>query len=70
MSRAPLSDTCSVKKLSVPGEPQAAVIVFRRGRVTSTGPSNTKHGAWGVIMTLEQVCPSEYQRAQCGFKDS
>src|ERR1700760_2860052 len=21
-------------------------------------------------MTLEQVCPSEYQRAQCAFKDS
>ena len=21
-------------------------------------------------MTLEQACPSEYQRAQCAFKDS
>jgi hypothetical protein len=32
VARAPSSGTCSVKKLSVPGEPQAAVIVFRRGR--------------------------------------
>ncbi len=31
-------------KLSVPGEPQAAVIVFRRGRSLDR-PSNTKHGA-------------------------
>jgi hypothetical protein len=40
----PLSNTCSIKKLSVPGEPQAAVIVFRRSRGDATKPSNTKHG--------------------------
>jgi hypothetical protein len=34
------------EKLSVPGEPQAAVIVFRRGRTKiRPGPSNTKHRA-------------------------
>ena len=33
------------KKLSVPGEPQAAVIVFRRSRGDATKPSNTKHRA-------------------------
>jgi hypothetical protein len=24
----------------------------------------------GIVMTLEQACPSEYQGAQCAFKDS
>jgi hypothetical protein len=23
-----------------------------------------------VVLALEQVCPPEYQRAQCAFKDS
>ena len=37
-----------------------------RGR----GPApNTKRGLIGE-MTLEQACPSEYQGAQCAFKDS
>lgn len=26
--------------------------------------------AGGVLTTLEQACPPEYQRAQCAFKDS
>jgi hypothetical protein len=30
---------------------------------------NTKQCLSGV-MTLEQACPSEYQGAQCAFKDS
>jgi len=41
------------------------------GCTPSAKSSNTKHEAWGgVIMTLEQARPSEYQRAQCAFKDS
>jgi hypothetical protein len=35
----------------------------------STAAPNTKPGLSGE-MTLEQACPSEYQRAQCAFKDS
>jgi hypothetical protein len=30
---------------------------------------NTKQSL-SVVMTLEQVCPPEYQRAQYAFKDS
>ena len=59
------------EKLRVPGEPQATVIVFRGGRARGAiEPPNTKHRLEGLIMTLEQACPSEYQRAQCAFKDS
>ena len=36
--------------------------------VAGTRP-NTKQ-CLRVAMTLEQACPSEYQRAQCAFKDS
>ena len=38
------------------------------GHVAGTRP-NTKQ-CLRVAMTLEQACPSEYQRAQCAFKDS
>ena len=49
---------------------EAAVIVFRRGRETLPSRPTPSTGLEGVIMTLEQACPSEYQRAQCAFKDS
>lgn len=39
------------------------------GPVPGGREPNTKPGLRGV-MTLEQVCPSEYQGAQCAFKDS
>ena len=43
----PEASTCSVKKLSVLGVVQAAVINFRRGLIAKTKPSNTKPGLEG-----------------------
>ncbi len=66
------------------GGGQPVLLTFRnltrRGSVSSPmhfgrasadgGPApNTKRGLIGE-MTLEQACPSEYQGAQCAFKDS
>ena len=32
--------------------------------------ANTTHVVMGLLVTLEQACPMECQRAQCAFKDS
>ena len=49
---------------------KASTTDFRAHLNQSPGAEpNTKPGLI-CVMTLEQACPSEYQRAQCAFKDS
>ena len=52
---------------TTPKAGEASPRSLRRAQLR-TAP-NTKHSLSGV-MTLEQACPSEYQGAQCAFKDS
>ena len=72
----------NLKKLGVagkhtPGSPKREELLRLKPNGTATdfkacrkpaGP-NTKQSL-RVVMTLEQACPPEYQRAQCAFKDS
>src|ERR1044072_911399 len=52
---------------TTPKAGEASPRSLRRAQLR-TAP-NTKHSLSGV-MTLEQACTSEYQGAQCAFKDS
>jgi hypothetical protein len=38
--------------------------------VLVTTAANTTVEVTRLLVTLEQACPKEYQRAQCAFKDS
>ena len=48
-------------------EPDGTATDFEARREPAT--PNTKQSL-RVVMTLEQACPPEYQRAQCAFKNS
>jgi hypothetical protein len=47
-------------------KPDGTATVFEAHRVVTPKTKQSLR----VVMTLEQACPPEYQRAQCAFKDS
>lgn len=54
---------------NTPGVGASPMHFGRAGHGGAGQAPNTKRGLIGE-MTLEQACPSEYQGAQCAFKDS
>jgi hypothetical protein len=70
-SGKPPSSLCREKQVTTRRAHAGTATVFK-GRRSATSPNAaaTQRQLEGVVMTLEQACPSEYQGAQCAFKDS